>query len=346
MDHIGIDLHKRESQICIQTEQGEIIESRIRTDRDRFAAVFGGRPRARILIEAMSESEWVARCLESLGHEVVVADPNFAAMYATRSRRVKTDRRDAMTLADACRLGVYRHAHRTSERQRQVRAELVVRESVVRTRTKFIALTGALLRREGLRIRSGNADHFLRRLDEVTMDDTLRERIRPLERALTLLLAEIRAADQRVAAIVRDDPVIQRLCTVPGVGPITATAFVATIDTIDRFAGAHQLESYLGLVPTERSSGEKQRKGHITKAGNSRLRYLLVEGAWSILLSRKESTEDLRAWAQRIAMRRGMKTAIVALARRLAGILYAMWRDGTTFEPRRREESTAEVVRA
>jgi transposase len=346
VDHIGIDLHKRESQICIQTEQGEIIESRIRTDRDRFAAVFGGRPRARILIEAMSESEWVARCLESLGHEVVVADPNFAAMYATRSRRVKTDRRDAMTLADACRLGAYRHAHRTSERQRQVRAELVVRESVVRTRTKFIALTGALLRREGLRIRSGNADHFLRRLDEVTMDDTLRERIRPLERALTLLLAEIRAADQRVAAIVRDDPVIQRLCTVPGVGPITATAFVATIDTIDRFAGAHQLESYLGLVPTERSSGEKQRKGHITKAGNSRLRYLLVEGAWSILLSRKESTEDLRAWAQRIAMRRGMKTAIVALARRLAGILYAMWRDGTTFEPRRREESTAEVVRA
>ena len=346
MDYIGIDVHKRESQICIETEQGEVIERRIRTDRERFAAVFGGRPRARILIEAMAESEWVARCLESLGHEVVVADPNFAAMYATRSRRVKTDRRDAVTLADACRLGAYRHAHRTSERQRQVRAELVVRESVVRSRTKFIALSGALLRREGLRIRSGNADHFLRRLEEVTMDDALRERIRPLERVLTLLLAEIKSADQRIAAIVREDPVIQRLCTVPGVGPITATAFVATIDTIDRFQGAHQLESYLGLVPSERSSGEKQRKGRITKAGNSRLRYLLVEAAWSILLSRKESTEDLRAWAQRIALRCGMKTAIVALARRLAGILYAMWRDGTTFEPRRREESTAEAVRA
>jgi transposase len=135
-------------------------------------------------------------------------------------------------------------------------------------------------------------------------------------------------------------------CTVPGVGPITATAFVATIGSIDRFAGAHQLESYLGLVPSERSSGEKQRKGHITKAGNSRLQYLLVEAAWSVLLSRKASTEDLRAWAQRIGLRRGMRTAIVALARRLAGILYAMWRDGTTFELRRREESTAEEVRA
>lgn len=346
MDYVGIDVHKRESQICIETADGEVIESRIRTDRERFAAVFGGRPRARILIEAMSESEWVARCLESLGHEVVVADPNFAAMYATRSRRVKTDRRDAVTLADACRLGAYRHAHRTSERQRQVRAELVIRESVVRSRTKFIALTGAMLRREGLRIRSGNSDQFLQRLEEVAMDDALRERIRPLSQMLAHLLTEIKAADERIAAIVREDPVIQRLCTVPGVGPITATAFVATIDTIDRFAGAHQLESYLGLVPCERSSGEKQRKGRITKAGNSRLRYLLVEAAWSVLLSRKPATEELRSWAQRIALRRGMKTAIVALARRLAGILYAMWRDGTTFEPRRREESTAEVVRA
>jgi len=346
MDHVGIDVHKRDSQICIETELGEVIEQRVRTDRARFAEVFGGRPRCRILIEAMAESEWVARCLESLGHEVIVADPNFAPMYATRSRRVKTDRRDAVTLADACRLGAYRPAHRTSERQRQVRAELIVRESVVRSRTKFIALVGALLRREGLRIRSGNADQFLDRLDDVPMDASLRERIRPLTRVLIELHCEIKSADGRIAAIVRGDPVIQRLCTVPGVGPITATAFVATVDTIERFHGAHQLESYLGLVPSERSSGEKQRKGHITKAGNSRLRYLLVEAAWSVLLSKRKTTEELRAWAQRIAMRRGMRTAIVALARRLAGILYAMWRDGTTFEPRRREGSTLEGARA
>ena len=194
MDHVGIDLHKRDSQICIQTEAGEIIERRIRTDRERFAAEFGKRPRARILIEAMAESEWVARCLESLGHEVVVADPNFAAMYATRTRRVKTDRRDAVTLADACRLGAYRQAHRTCERQRQVRAELVIRESIIRSRTKFIALSGALVRREGLRIRSGNADHFLDRLREVAMDESLRDRIQPLEHVLTLLQQDLKTA--------------------------------------------------------------------------------------------------------------------------------------------------------
>jgi transposase len=127
MEHIGIDVHKVESQICVLTESGEVIEWRIRTQRDRFAAVLGERPRAKILIEASTESEWVARCLEELGHEVVVADPNFAAMYATRSRKVKTDLRDARTLAEACKLGAYRAAHRTSDRQGHVRAQLSVR---------------------------------------------------------------------------------------------------------------------------------------------------------------------------------------------------------------------------
>src|SRR5206468_2309368 len=112
MDHVGIDVHKQESQICILTEAGELIEQRIRTEPQRFAAVLGDRPRARILIEASTESEWVARCLESLGHEVVVADPNFAPMYATRTRKVKTDRRDARALAEACVLGAYHAAHR------------------------------------------------------------------------------------------------------------------------------------------------------------------------------------------------------------------------------------------
>ena len=111
MDYVGIDLHKKESQICsILSQDGQLSECRIRTEPQRFAEVLGGRPRARILLEASTESEWVARCLEALGHEVVVADPNFAPMYATRTRKVKTDRRDARALAEACLLGAYRPA--------------------------------------------------------------------------------------------------------------------------------------------------------------------------------------------------------------------------------------------
>lgn len=132
MEHIGIDVHKAQSQICILAEGGELIERRIPTERERFAAVLGNRGRARILIEASTESEWVAQCLEELGHEVVVADPNFMPMYATRSKRVKTDRRDARALADACALGAYRAAHRTSQLQRQVRAQLAVRRPLAR----------------------------------------------------------------------------------------------------------------------------------------------------------------------------------------------------------------------
>ena len=126
MDHIGIDVHKRESQICILAEGGELIEQRIRTEPERFTAVLGNRPRARIVIEASTDSEWGARCLESLGHEVIVADPNFAPMYATRTRKVKTDRRDARALADACVLGAYRRAHRLADPQRHVRGRLLI----------------------------------------------------------------------------------------------------------------------------------------------------------------------------------------------------------------------------
>ena len=115
MDNIGLDLHKRESQLAILTADGELLEVRIRTTRERCTEVLGNRPQARILLEASTESEWVARHLEALGHEVVVADPNFAPMYAARSRRVKTDRRDAQALLEACKLGAYRPAYRASD---------------------------------------------------------------------------------------------------------------------------------------------------------------------------------------------------------------------------------------
>jgi len=336
MENIGIDVHKVESQICILTEGSEVIERRIRTQRERFAAVFGVRAPARILIEASTESEWVARCLEELGHEVVVADPNFAAMYATRSRKVKTDRRDARTLAEACKLGAYRPAHRTSERQRQLRARLAVREVLVRTRTRYISLVDALLRSEGYRIRSGVAESFGRRVEELALGGRLKSEIAPLLAVLLGLNKQVAWLDSRLEQLAESDQTIGRLCSAPSVGPVTAAAFASTIDEPRRFRGPHQVEAYLGLTPSEMSSGEKQRKGSITKAGNGRLRYLLVQVALSILRLRSPRTEALRDWAERIAARRGKKIAVVALARRVTGILYAMMRDGTPYQPARR----------
>jgi transposase len=333
MNFIGIDVHKNQSQVCILSESGERIERRIPTDRRRLREVFAAHSAARILIEASTESEWVARCLEELGHEVIVADPNFAPMYATRSRRVKTDRRDAKALAEACQLGAYRPAHRTSDAQRLVRADLSVREALVRTRSRYISVVRSLLRREGLRVRGGEAKSFGRRVGELEVPMPLGSALEPLLGVLEEVNQQIDRADRALARRVREDPDLRRLTSVPGVGPVTATTFKATLDQVERFSGAGQVSAYLGLVPRERSSGEKQQRGRITKAGNSRTRSLLIEASWLILRGKRSDTLALRTWAERVAARRGRRIAAVALARRLARILYAMWRDSRSYTP-------------
>jgi transposase len=153
MEHVGVDLGKKESQIAMLSEAGELVEKRLRTERERLTRYFKDRPAVKILIEASTISEWVSRLLEGLGHEVIVADPNYAPMYAQRSRRVKTDRRDALALAEACKLGAYRPAHRTSEEQRHVRA-----------RARLVTLAQALLSREGLRAPTGSSGCFSERV--------------------------------------------------------------------------------------------------------------------------------------------------------------------------------------
>jgi transposase len=320
------------SQICVLREDGEIVERRIRTEHDRFVAVFAEYAGIRILLEAGTESEWVARCLEEQGHEVIVADPNYAPMYAQRQRKVKTDRRDARALVEACRLGAYRPAHRTSDIQRHVRWHITTREVLVRMRARTMVLIGSLVRQAGLRLPSGKPHTLARRLDTLALPDALRNAIAPLLVTLETLHQQVEAVDRALAELVKSDRRVRRLQTVPGVGPIIAATFVATVDRAERFSGPHQLEAYLGLVPREYSSGERQARGRITKAGNNRLRYLLVEGAWSILTHPKPETAALRAWATRIASRRGKAKAAVALARRLAGILFALMRDNTEFD--------------
>ena len=346
MDMIGIDLHKRESQLCTLAADGTVTEQRIITSRERFTAVFGNRAPARILIEASTESERVAQGLEALGHEVIGADPNYAPMYATRSRRVKTDRRDARTLAEALRLGAYRPAHRVSAARRHGRAELAVREALVRTRTRYIAIAKAFVRRDGLRVPSSESHLVAKRVAALAVPALLEAELEPLFAVLEPLNAQIVAADRRIAALAKADPIVALLATAPSVGRLTASAVVSTIDDVTRFRSAHQFEAFLGLVPGERSSGEKRRVGRITKAGNSRARYLLVEAGWRILRSKSAETAALRAWALKIATRRGNRVAVVALARRLAGILYAMWRDNAAYHTSKLRGPSPSVARA
>jgi transposase len=233
---------------------------------------------------------------------------------------------------EACRAGTYRPAHRLSAARRHVRAELAVRDAVVRTRTRYVALAKALVRRDGLRVPSSAAERVGAHLAALAGSATLAAELAPLLTLLPPLTATIAAADQRLAELEHTDPSVALLMTAPGIGAVTASALVATIDDVQRFASAHQFEAYLGLVPGERSSGELRRIGPITKAGNRRARWLLVEAAWRILRSTDAAGAPLRAWARSIVTRRGSRIAVVAVARRLAGILYAMWRDGAPYE--------------
>jgi transposase len=246
MDHIGIDLHKKESQICIRGAEGELIEQRVRTTPASFADVLGHRPRARILLEASTESEWVARCLEGLGHEVIVADPNFAPMYAARSRKIKTDRRDARALAEACRLGAYRPAHRLSDAQRHVRGRLTVRDALVRTRTGYISVIRARLRQDGWRVASGSADGFIRRVLALALPGRLLSELAPLLAVMRQVNQQLAYSDDRIAQVARVDTRVERLQSVPSVGPVTAAAFVAALDDAGRFTRAHQVEGVPG----------------------------------------------------------------------------------------------------
>jgi transposase len=285
MVYAGLDVHKRCTQICIEDESGTLLERRILTERHRLLEEFGGKSRMRILIESSTESEWVARCLESAGHEVVVGDPNFAPMYAQRSRRVKTDRRDARALMGACKLGAYKPAHRCSDVRKRVRARISARDLLVQTRTKCISLVRAFLRQEGIKPERKSSSTFAARVRELGVPVDLAVEMSPVLDLIDTLTVQIRRADERVAEVAKDET-HQRLMSVPGVGPVTAVAFVAALDDPKRFRGPKQVRAYFGLVPREHSSGEKELRGHITKQGGSRMRRLLVQAAWAVLRSR------------------------------------------------------------
>jgi transposase len=340
MEHVAIDLGRPTSMMCQLNSEGKKCFRSFALNRPNLDRYFGGRPRCRVLIESSTESEWVAQHLEGLGHEVVVADPNYAAMYGERNRRVKTDRRDADVMFEANRLGIYRKAHRRSQKQRDVTSLLRVRDSFVRTRTRWINLVRALLRRQGLRVRSGHAESFVDRVEDLELSDELRAEVRPMLELFGPLNEQLAAVDKQVVELKKCDKGVRRLQTAPAIGAVTSAAFQALIDDVGRFPRAHALESYIGLVPSEWSSSEKKLRGRITKAGDTRVRWLLVEAGWTIMRSHRPECQPLRSWAEGVAARRGRKVAAVALARRLAGILYAMLRDGTDYDPTRLQQGS------
>src|SRR6185295_18023297 len=307
MEYGAIDLHLRRSQVRILEESETVVlDRRIDTTRAALEGLFGGRARMRILIESSTESEWVAQHLETLGHEVIVADPNYAPMYGSRSRKVKTDRRDAAALAIACRRGIYRRAHRVAGATRRLRQELRVRRHLVQTRSGLISVLRSVLRQEGLRLPAGSAARVLTRLDRVPLSPGLDAVLAPLRRILAELTTALHTIETAIETRAADDAVTQRLMTAPGVGPVVALTFQAALADPARFGGdAGRASAFVGVVPSEDSSAERQHKGRITKTGPRDLRAVLVQASWVIWRGRSTAGAALRTWAHALAARRG-----------------------------------------
>jgi transposase len=275
----------------------------------------------------------VAQTLEAAGHEVIIADPNYAPMYGDLQRKVKTDRRDVAALAEANRRGWYRAAHRVSAPQRETRQILRSRRLLVQMRSGAVALVRSLLKQDGYRLPSCGAERVPARLTALVLPASLAATLAPLGRMIEATTMEIAGLDQALRDRAASDPVVAQLQTVPGVGLIVALTFRTQLDDISRFARAGQVSAAIGLVPREDSSAERRHRGHITKAGPRELRSLLVQAAWACW--RSHQSAGLRAWAEQLAARRGRRIAVVALARRLSRILYAIWRDQSTFDARK-----------
>lgn len=333
MEHCGIDLHTKSSEVAIIDEGGELCEKgQIPTTEASFVRYFGRREPMVICIEAGGVSAWAQRVLTSLGHEVVVANPLRVRLIAEAT--LKNDAVDAQTLARLVRadpklLSPIVHRSETTQRRRGV---LRVRGVLVNSRTACVNAARGLLRALGYRLpKQLNGERLAKAICAKELSEELAALVAPLVITALELDEKIAALDEQVEEIGASYPQVALLKTIPGVGPLVALAFVLCIEDPGRFRRSRDVGGYLGLRPKMRETGSTSRYGNITHAGDSEMRRLLVQAAHGMLRSHAES--DLKQWALGLAARVGKKKAVTALARKLAVVMHTMWITGKEFRP-------------
>jgi transposase len=291
------------------------------------------------VLETSSEAFKIADAARELGHEVRVVPATLVPSLGVGSRGIKTDRRDAQVLSEVSTRIELPSVHVPTSISRLRKSACTSREALVSARTQLVNTVRGWLRTELIKIGAGTPGTVPRRVRHKALSHSngLPEFIEQLLIGIETLNTQVALADKELRTIAQADPICQRLMSVPGVGPVTAIRFVAALDDVGRFRNAHAVQCYLGLVPGERSSSDKKRRTGITKAGAPRVRWALCQAAWCLRITRK--SDPLSLWAQQVEARRGKMIAMTGMARRLAGILYALWRDGTRYEPSRLQAS-------
>jgi transposase len=335
---VGVDLGDQWSAYCILGLDGEtLIEGQLQTKQPSVAEFFQGLPAARVVLEVGTHSAWVREVISGYGHEVLVANPRL--MEGSKRRKRKSDRIDANKLARLGRMdpqSLYAMQHRS----REVRQDLVLlraRDALVTVRTELINTTRGLVKSMGARLPKCSSPSFSQKVEEV-LPAEIRGALLPLVQLVAALSDSIKGYDEKIEKLGREKYGHTGLVRqVTGVGPITALAYVLTLENPARFAKSRDVGPYLGLVPKQEDSGDIQPQLGISKAGDTMLRKLLVGSAHYILGPFGPDT-DLRRFGLRLCERGGKnakKRAAVAVARKLAVLLHHLWVSGEVYEPLR-----------
>lgn len=341
MNYCGIDVAMKSSYLYItdgrgrKKTSGEIATTYMGLRRWLRPFVRGG---LKIAIEAGNQTAWIHECLTDLGAEVVVVNPAKVKLIA-ESRR-KTDKIDAKILCELLRIdGLPHPVHMSGRGSRELRGLLVARRQLVAARTKICNVVRGLLRQEGIQLPSRYLLTFQGWRGLLENEGYSCSHIRPVLEAyfptFESLTRSIQAMDRELARREKADARAQRLKTMPKVGRTASLTFLAAVDDVRRFSSSRKLVSYSGLCPTVRSSGERTEYGSISRQGRAELRVVWVQIAHMVVRDRHRDTARLRAWYAKVVRKRGTKTAIVALARKLLTIAYRLLTDETEYRSTR-----------
>ena len=329
----GLDVSLEWTSACVVDEEGRIVrEAKVLSEPDALVAFFVelGVDVTRIGLEAGPLSQWLHDGLAEAGLPVVCAETR--QLKAVLSTTVnKSDRNDARGIAQMVRVNLIRPVHVKTVSSQEKRLLLTNRKLMLKQLCDAEANIRGTLRNFGLKVGKVGRGRFEARILELIDDRAaLACLVEPMLRARAELLAAFNQLHKMVLDAVRGDPVCRRLMTVPGVGPVTALTFRATVDVPARFARSRAVGAHFGLTPRKWQSGEVDRMGRISKCGDAMMRTALYEAA-NVMLTRTKRWSWLKAWAMQVAKRRGQARAKVALARRLGVIMHRMWVDGSEF---------------
>lgn len=334
---VGLDLGDRRSHLCmLDRESGAVLEEgTVLTTREGLERRFSTARPLRIALEAGTHSPWVSQLLEGLGHEVIVANPRRLRLIF--SNRKKNDRVDARYLAQVARLDpdLLAPIRHRGEDARAALTLLRSRDVLVQARTKLINHVRGTVKSMGGRLPSCSAGAFRTTRMAGELPEVLKPALLPVLEVIDDLSARIREYDRRIARLAEETPAAKHLMEIRGVGPLTALAFVLTVEDPDRFPTSRSVGAYLGLTPGSDQSGQSNPQQRITKEGDAFLRRLLIHSAHYILGPFGEDC-DLRRHGVKIASRGGKnakKRAVVAVARKLAVVMHRLWLTGEAYDP-------------